>query len=66
MTNRIDNAFKKGKKILSIYFSAGHPNLNDTITIIKNLQDSGVDMIEIGLPFSDPLADGPTIQKSSL
>ena len=65
MTNRIDNAFKKGKKILSIYFSAGHPNLNDTITIIKNLQDSGVDMIEIGLPFSDPLADGPTIQKSS-
>ena len=56
---------RESHKLLSVYFSAGHPNLDDTITIIKALQSSGVDMIEIGLPFSDPLADGPTIQKSS-
>ncbi len=66
MKNRIDTAFKNKKKLLSIYFSAGHPNLNDTLNIIKNLQKCGVDMIEIGLPFSDPIADGPTIQESSL
>ncbi|MDG2372560.1 MAG: tryptophan synthase subunit alpha [Flavobacteriaceae bacterium] len=65
MKNRIDEVFKNEKKILSIYFSAGHPNLDDTVSVLKNLQKSGVDMIEIGLPFSDPLADGPTIQKSS-
>ena len=63
--NRIDLAFQRNQKILSIFFSAGHPNLEDTVTIIKALQSSGVDMIEIGLPFSDPLADGPTIQESS-
>ena len=50
---------------MSIYFTAGYPNLNDTVTIIQDLEKSGVDMIEIGLPFSDPLADGPTIQSSS-
>jgi tryptophan synthase alpha chain len=53
------------RKLLSIYFTAGYPELNDTARIIEVLQDSGVDMIEIGLPFSDPLADGPTIQESS-
>ncbi len=63
--NRIDLAFQGEQKLLSIYFSAGYPNLEDTIPIIRGLQSSGVDMIEIGLPFSDPLADGPTIQKSS-
>jgi len=63
--NRIDLAFQGSQKILSIYFSAGYPNPDDTISIIKALQSSGVDMIEIGLPFSDPLADGPTIQESS-
>ncbi|WP_421805330.1 tryptophan synthase subunit alpha [Flagellimonas sp.] len=52
-------------KILSIYFSAGYPNLNDTVKIIEDLEKNGVDLIEIGLPFSDPLADGPTIQESS-
>lgn len=52
-------------KILSIYFTAGYPNINDTVTIIQDLEKSGVDMIEIGLPFSDPLADGPIIQASS-
>lgn len=63
--NRINKALQSNKKLLSIYFSAGYPNLNDTSTIIKNLEQSGVDIIEIGLPFSDPLADGPTIQDSS-
>jgi len=63
--NRIDKTFKKKQKLLSIYFSAGHPELEDTVPILETLQDSGVDMVEIGLPFSDPLADGPTIQESS-
>lgn len=53
------------KKLLSIYFTAGYPALNDTVKIIQDLEKNGVDMIEIGLPFSDPLADGPTIQESS-
>lgn len=63
--NRIDQKFKGDKKLLSIYFSAGYPKLEDTVPILKQLQSSGVDMVEIGLPFSDPLADGPTIQESS-
>lgn len=63
--NRIQNKLFSNKKILSIYFSAGFPNLNDTKSLIENLEKNGVDMIEIGLPFSDPLADGPTIQASS-
>ncbi|MFW6290289.1 MAG: tryptophan synthase subunit alpha, partial [Mariniphaga sp.] len=64
--NRIDTLFKnKQENILSIYFTAGHPQLNDTADIIKTLHEEGVDMIEIGMPFSDPMADGPVIQKSS-
>lgn len=63
--NRINQKLQEDKKLLSIYFSAGYPNLNDTAQIIQDLEKSGVDMIEIGLPFSDPLADGPTIQESS-
>ena len=63
--NRINQKLEESKRLLSIYFTAGYPNLNDTVTIIQNLEKSGVDMIEIGLPFSDPLADGPTIQASS-
>ena len=63
--NRIDQKFQEDKKLLSNYFSAGHPNLEDTVPILKKLQAAGVDMVEIGLPFSDPLADGPTIQESS-
>ena len=65
MKNRIQKKLGEDKKLLSIYFSAGYPNLNDTVSIIQDLEKNGVDMIEIGLPFSDPLADGPTIQKSS-
>ena len=63
--NRISKTLKKKDNILSIYFTAGFPELNSTIEIIKNLVSAGVDMIEIGLPFSDPLADGETIQMSS-
>lgn len=63
--NRIHQKLKAPHKLLSIYFTAGYPNLEDTVPIIEHLEKSGVDMIEIGLPFSDPLADGPTIQDSS-
>lgn len=64
--NRIDKLFKDKKKgILNIYYTAGFPNKNDTIGILKNLQAAGVDMVEIGIPFSDSLADGPVIQESN-
>jgi tryptophan synthase alpha chain len=64
--NRIDRLFQNKKSnILSIYFTAGHPELNCTASIIIALVDAGVDMIEIGIPFSDPLADGPVIQKAN-
>lgn len=63
--NRIQEKLKTNKKILSIYFTAGYPKLDDTVEILQQLEKSGVDMVEIGLPFSDPLADGPTIQNSS-
>ena len=63
--NRINQKLQENKKLLSIYFTAGYPNLNNTVSIIQDLEKSRVDMIEIGLPFSDPLADGPTIQASS-
>lgn len=62
---RIQEKLKSDKKLLSIYFTAGYPQLDDTLPIITELDQNGVDMIEIGLPFSDPLADGPTIQQSS-
>src|SRR5690606_10977020 len=63
--NRINIKLSENKKLLSIYFTAGYPNLDDTVSIIEALEKNGVDMIEIGLPFSDPLADGPIIQESS-
>lgn len=63
--NRIKQLFDQKKKdILSIYFTAGYPQLNDTCGIISQLEDNGIDLIEIGIPFSDPMADGPTIQAS--
>ncbi len=63
--NRITQLFNSGKKdILSIYFTAGYPSLNDTFRTITELDKRGVEMIEIGIPFSDPIADGPVIQKS--
>ncbi|MCK5440618.1 MAG: tryptophan synthase subunit alpha [Maribacter sp.] len=63
--NRINQKLKEQKKLLSIYFTAGYPKLEDTVKIIEDLEKNGVDLVEIGLPFSDPLADGPTIQESS-
>ena len=64
--NSIKNIFqKKSQNLLSIFFTAGFPKLHDTTTIIEELSSSGVDFIEVGLPYSDPLADGPTIQHSS-
>jgi tryptophan synthase alpha chain len=63
--NRITQLFNSGKKdILSVYFTAGYPALNDTFRIITELEKRGIDLIEIGIPFSDPIADGPVIQKS--
>ena len=56
---------KKSSNVLSIYFTSGFPELNDTTKVIEVLSKSGVDFIEVGLPYSDPLADGPTIQDSS-
>ena len=65
--NQIEKLFdKKDKHVLSIYFTAGFPQLNDTAKILAALQSHGVDVIEIGMPYSDPLADGPVIQKSSM
>ena len=63
--NKINRKLSENKKLLSIYFTAGFPKLVDTVEIIQQLEKNGVDFVEIGLPFSDPLADGPTIQKSS-
>ncbi len=64
--NRIDDLFtRKPGGILSVYITAGYPELKDTVVLLQALQDQGVDMVEIGIPFSDPLADGPVIQQSS-
>lgn len=64
--DRIEALFaRKKSRILSVYFTPGYPNLNDTVEVIKTLEQQGVDMIEIGIPYSDPMADGPVIQKSS-
>lgn len=64
--NRIDTLFQEKKgPVLNVYFTAGYPDINDTVPILKALQKGGVDLIEIGLPYSDPVADGPTIQASN-
>ena len=64
--NRINQLFATKKRgILSIYFCAGYPTLDGTREIIKNLEQNGIDMIEIGIPFSDPMADGPVIQHAA-
>jgi len=63
--NRIKQLFESKKNILSIYYTAGYPNIGDTIQIAEALEQSGADMLEIGFPYSDPVADGPVIQASS-
>jgi len=66
MENRINKLLAaKPKNILSVYYTAGFPKLNDTVSIAKSLEDAGADIIEIGIPFSDPVADGPVIQASN-
>lgn len=64
--NRINKLFSEKKKgILSLYFCAGHPTLDSTAQIIETLDKGGIDMIEVGIPFSDPMADGPVIQAAA-
>ncbi len=66
MQNRLTRLFEsKQQNILSIFFTAGFPRLSDTVPIAKSLEQAGADLIEIGIPFSDPLADGPVIQQSN-
>ncbi|MBL57523.1 MAG: tryptophan synthase subunit alpha [Flavobacteriales bacterium] len=63
---RIQRAFENKKDgLLSIFITAGYPNLNDTVEVLKELEANGVDMVELGIPFSDPMADGPVIQEAS-
>ncbi len=64
--NRIHKLFQgQPKNVLSIFYTAGYPKLDDTATIARSLEKAGADIIEIGIPFSDPVADGPTIQASN-
>ena len=65
--NKINQLFEnnKGRKLLSLYFCAGCPSLDNTGDVIKTMQRRGIDMIEVGIPFSDPLADGPVIQSAA-
>ncbi|HLF33294.1 MAG TPA: tryptophan synthase subunit alpha [Cyclobacteriaceae bacterium] len=66
MMNKIEQLFSdRSNGKLSVYFTAGFPKLNDTAPVMKALQESGADIIEVGIPFSDPVADGPTIQSSN-
>lgn len=64
--NRIHKVFREKKgSVLSVFYTAGFPKLGDTVKIAKWLEEAGADVIEIGIPFSDPVADGPTIQQSN-
>jgi tryptophan synthase alpha chain len=64
--NRLDELFqRKNKRILNVYCTAGFPNADSTVEVMKALQENGADLIELGMPYSDPLADGPVIQGSS-
>lgn len=64
--NRISHLFESKKNnILSVYFTAGYPRLDDTASVLKALQAKGIDMVEVGIPFSDPMADGPVIQAAA-
>jgi tryptophan synthase alpha chain len=64
--NRITALFQnKSKEVLNVYYTAGYPQLNDTAKVLEALQDGGVDIVEIGMPYSDPVADGETIQESN-
>jgi tryptophan synthase alpha chain len=63
--NRLEELFQRKKeRVLNVYCTAGYPQLDSTIKVMKALQDNGADLIELGMPYSDPLADGPVIQES--
>ena len=65
--SKLQEVFKhKSNKVLNVYCTAGYPQLESTLQIINTLQNNGADIIELGMPYSDPLADGPVIQASSL
>lgn len=65
--NRIDKLFEsKKERVLSIYFTAGFPHLEDTLPVMRAIEEAGADIIEVGVPYSDPIADGPTIQDSNM
>ncbi len=65
--NRIDSLFKQKKQsVLNVYCTAGYPQLNSMVEVLSSLQENGADIIEIGMPYSDPLADGPVIQQSNM
>lgn len=65
--NRLHRLFEqKQERVLSIYFTAGFPQLEDTLPVMQALESAGADIIEIGMPYSDPIADGPTIQDSNM
>jgi tryptophan synthase alpha chain len=64
--SRIQQLFqRKSKNVLNVYITAGYPKVHDTLTIMQALEANGADLIELGMPYSDPLADGPVIQHSS-
>lgn len=66
LMNRLNKLFNtKNKNLLSVYFTAGYPDLNNTVAMAEALEKAGADFLEIGFPYSDPVADGPTIQDSS-
>jgi tryptophan synthase alpha chain len=66
MPNRIIELFaRKGQDLLNVYFTAGYPGLHDTVPVLRALEAAGADLVEIGMPYSDPVADGPTIQQSN-
>lgn len=65
MQNRINQLFQvESSNILSVYYTAGYPNIEDTMPVLRELQNKGINMVEVGIPFSDPMADGPVIQDS--
>lgn len=65
--NKLDSVFKSGKKnLLNVYCTAGYPHLSSTAEVLMALQNNGADMVEVGMPYSDPIADGPVIQESNM